>query len=402
MLTFNYTARDTAANKIVKSTVQAETEAEAAKMLMTQHIVPLKMSLATDKKGLLAAIGSRVSAKERVIFTRQLATLINAGLPLVQSLNTVEEQTQNKTLKGMIGQIIGDVNGGASLADSFEKFPKVFDQVFISLVRAGEASGTLDKSLERLANQQEHDADMMGKIKGAMVYPAIVLVVIIGVIVFMLLTVVPQVEHLYTDLKKELPFLTMVMVAAANFVLKFWWLVLLVLAFGIFLLIRWKNTEGGRHAFDALKLNVPLFSGLFRKMYMARFSRTAETLLKSGVPMLEVLNICGDAVNNSIVRLEILRGREKVKNGKPLSEGLTGEQYILPFVPQMIKIGEQSGGIDGMLGKVADFYEKEVDTAIKSISTAIEPILMVCMAGMAGMMVGGILMPIYGLANSSM
>ena len=235
-----------------------------------------------------------------------------------------------------------------------------------------------------------------------MVYPAIVLVVIIGVIVFMLLTVVPQVEHLYTDVKKELPFLTMVMVAAANFVLKFWWLVLLVLAFGIFLLIRWKNTEGGRHAFDALKLNVPLFSGLFRKMYMARFSRTAETLLKSGVPMLEVLNICGDAVNNSIVRLEILRGREKVKNGKPLSEGLTGEQYILPFVPQMIKIGEQSGGIDGMLGKVADFYEKEVDTAIKSISTAIEPILMVCMAGMAGMMVGGILMPIYGLANSSM
>ena len=384
MLTFNYTARDTAANKIVKSTVQAETEAEAAKMLMAQHIVPLKMSLATEKKGLLAAIGSRVSVKERVIFTRQLATLINAGLPLVQSLNTVEEQTQNKTLKGMIGQIIGDVNGGASLADSFEKFPKVFDQVFISLVRAGEASGTLDKSLERLANQQEHDADMMGKIKGAMVYPAIVLVVIIGVIVFMLLTVVPQVEHLYTDLKKELPFLTMVMVAAANFVLKFWWLVLLVLAFGIFLLIRWKNTEGGRHAFDALKLNVPLFSGLFRKMYMARFSRTAETLLKSGVPMLEVLNICGDAVNNSIVRLEILRGREKVKNGKPLSEGLTGEQYILPFVPQMIKIGEQSGGIDGMLGKVADFYEKEVDTAIKSISTAIEPILMVCMAGMAG------------------
>lgn len=402
MLKFSYTARDTAANKIVKSTVQADSEAEAAKLLMAQHIVPLKITVDSDKKGIFAAISSHISAKERVIFTRQLATLINAGLPLVQSLNTVEEQTQNKALKAIVGQIIGDVNGGSSMAAAFAKYPKVFNQVFIALVHAGETSGTLDKSLERLADQQEHDADMMGKIKGAMAYPIIVLFVIVGVIVFMLLTVVPQVELLYEDMGRELPFLTLLMVVTANFIITFWWLVLMVLGLSVFLFIRWIKTEPGGRAMDSFKLNVPLFSGLFRKLYMSRFSRTAETLLQSGVPMLEALQICSDAVNNAIIKDEIMRSRTKVKNGKPLSQALTGEQYILPFVAQMIKIGEQSGGIDAMLGKTATFYEKEVDNAIKSISTAIEPILMVCLAGMAGMMIGAILMPIYGLANTAM
>lgn len=401
MLTFSYTARDAAANKIVKSTVKADSEAEATKLLMAQNIVPLKLEIESEKKGILASINSRISTKEKVIFTRQMATLINAGLPLVQSLNTIEEQTSNKALKGIIGQIVGDVNGGSSLAKAFSKYPKVFNQVFIALVQAGEASGTLDKSLERLADQQEHDADMLGKIKGAMTYPLIVLVVIIGVIIFMLITVIPQVEKLYTDMKQELPFLTMVMVQSANFIIRFWWLIMLVMILGIFLFVRWIKTDPGRKAIDTFKLNVPLFSNMFRKVYMARFSRTGQTLLQSGVPMLEMLTISSDAVNNVVVQAEIERARGKVKNGKSLSGSLTGEQYILDFVPQMIKIGEQSGNIDTMVGKVADFYEKEVDNAIKNISTAIEPILMVCLAGMAGLMIGAILIPIYGLANTA-
>lgn len=401
MLTFSYTARDTAANKIIKSTVQAETEAEAAKLLMAQNIVPLNMEVETEKKGFFASLNSRVPTKEKVIFSRQLSTLVNAGLPLVQSLTTIEEQTANKTLKNVVGQVIGDVNGGSSLADSFVKYPKIFDQIFIALVRAGEASGTLDKSLERLADQQEHDSDMMSKVKGAMVYPAIVLVAILGVIAFMLLTVVPQVEKLYHDMGQELPFITMILVQAANFITNFWWVVIGIFALGVFFFLRWIKTEPGRRAIDTFKLNVPIFSGLFRKLYMARFSRMLQTLLQSGVPMLEALKIGADSVNNVIVQEEIMRGQGKVKNGKALSVSLTGEPYIMEFVPQMIKIGEQSGNIDTMVGKVADFYEKEVDTAIKGISTAIEPILMVCMAGMAGLLVGAILMPIYGLANTA-
>lgn len=400
MLTFNYTARDTASGKIVKSTVQADSENAAAKILTAQHIVPIKIVPTSENKGLLQTFKSRVSSKDRVIFSRQLATMINAGLPLAQSLNTVAEQTGNKALKQIIMTVLSDVNGGASLADSFAKYPKVFNAVFIALVRAGETSGTLDKSLERLANQQEHDADMLSKIKGAMVYPMIVLAVIVAVVVFMLVSLVPQVESLYNDMDKQLPGTTQILVGVANFVIDFWYIVIAVLVGVVILLRRWIDTEGGRRTWDTAKLNMPLFSPLFRKLYMARFARTAETLLASGVPLLEALKICADAVNNVVVKEAILRAVQKVKNGKPLSEGLTGEEYIMPFVPQMIKIGEQSGGIDAMLGKVADYYEKEVDNAVKAISTTIEPILMVVMAAMIGFIVIAVLLPIYSLTDS--
>lgn len=399
MQTFSYKARDAAANKIVKATIQANSEAEATKLLMSQDIVPLEIAPIANSGGFLDSLRSRVRAKDKVIFTRQLATMINAGLPLAQSLATVQEQTSNKALKRIIGDVSRNVNGGASLSDSFAKFPKVFDQVYIALVKAGESSGTLDKSLERLANQQEHDADMMSKIKGAMVYPAIVLAVIIGVVIFMLVSLVPQVASLYNDMNQQLPTATQILMAVTNFLMAFWYLAIVALIGLGFLLKRWIDTESGRKSWDSVKLNMPLFHPLFRKLYMARFSRTAETLLASGVPMLEMMKIASDAVNNVVVKEEILRARQKVKNGKPLSESLTGEDYILPFVPQMAKIGEQSGGIDSMLGKVADFYEKEVDAAIKAIQTLIEPILMVVMAFMIGFIVIAVLLPIYSLSS---
>ena len=399
MQTFKYTARDTSTNKVIKSTISAQSESEAAKLLMAQKIVPTKLESIDTRRG-FASLNARVSTKDRVIFTRQLATMINAGLPLAQSLNTVQEQTSNKALKNIIGEIANNVNSGASLADSFAKHPKVFNQVYLALVKAGEASGTLDQSLERLAKQQEHDADMMSKIRGAMMYPAIVLAVIVGVVVFMLLMLVPQVQNLYDDMGRELPLQTRILTSVANFVIDYWYIVLLVSIGVIFLLRRWIQTDSGRKAWDTFKLNMPLFSTLFRKLYMARFSRTCETLLGSGVPMLESLKISADATNNVVVREQILRGADKVKNGKALSEGLTGEDYILPFVPQMVKIGETSGGIDSMLGKVADYYEKEVDNTIKSISTLIEPILMVIMAGLIGFIVLAVLLPIYALSDS--
>ena len=400
MLTFNYKARDVAADKIVKSTVQAQSESEAAKLLMSQNIVPLELSLADEKKGLFSSFNSRISTKDRVVFTRQLSTMLNAGLPLAQSLATAEDQTSNKALKQVVGGILGDVNGGSSLGDAFAKYPKVFNPVYIALVRAGETAGTLDKSLERLADQQEHDADMMSKIRGAMTYPAIVLVVIIGVIIFMLVMLVPNVAALYEEMNQALPLATQILTTATNFLISFWWLMLIILIGLVFLARQWIRTESGRKAWDTFKLNMPIFANLFRKLYMARFSRTAQTLLASGVPMLEVMRISGDAVNNVVIKEAILRARGKVKNGKPLSEALTGEESILPFVPQMTKIGETSGGVDAMLGKVADYYDKEVDAAIAAISTMIEPILMVCMGGMIVFIIFAVLMPIYSLSNS--
>lgn len=401
MLTFNYTARDLASNKIVKSTVQAESERAAAKLLIAKNMTPLEITPESAKGGLLDGFKNRVSTKDRIVFIRQLATLINAGLPLAQSLHTVQEQTNNKRLKVVAQDIISSVEGGSTLADAFGKHTDLFDELFLSLVAAGEVSGTLDKALERVANQQEKDAEIASKVRGAMVYPAIVLVVIGLVIIFMMTTVVPQIENLYINLKKELPFLTAVMVGISNFIRNFWWVVLIAGAGGFYYLRQYAKTPNGRSVVDSLKLNFPMFGDMFKKLYMARFTRTGETLLESGVPMLEMMRIAARSAGNVHVRDSVMRASEKVKSGKALSSSLKNENYILPLVPQMISIGEQSGGIDAMMGKAATFYENELDNAIKAISTAIEPILMVILAIVAGGMIGAILLPIYGLTGTT-
>ena len=400
MKKYDYEARDSASNKIVKSVVQADSENAAAKLLTAQGFVPLKIELQDDKTNFFARFSGRITTKDRVVFTRQLATLIGAGLPLAQSLRTVQEQTTNKRMQEIVQEIISDVEGGKSLSDSFAKHPEAFNKVYVALISAGETSGTMDDSLKRLAAQQEKDAAMMSKIRGAMMYPSIVLVVIILVIGFMLFTVVPQVEGLYRDLNKGLPFVTLMMIKTANFFSSLWWLVILAMIIGGYFLAQYLKTEQGIRTKDIFKLNVPLFKGMFRKMYMARFARTGQVLLSTGVPMLDMLRITSDAVNNVIISESILRASDKVKGGKALSASLSNEDYFLAMVPQMIKIGEQSGKIDEMMGKTAQVYEDELDEEIRALSTAIEPVLMVFLAIVAGTMVAAILLPIYSLVGN--
>lgn len=400
MKKYDYEARDSASNKIVKSVVQADSENAAAKLLTAQGFVPLKIELQDDKTSLFAKFSGRITTKDRVVFTRQLATLIGAGLPLAQSLRTVQEQTTNKRMQEIVQEIISDVEGGKSLSDSFAKHPEAFNKVYVALISAGETSGTMDDSLKRLAAQQEKEAAMMSKIRGAMMYPSIVLVVIILVIGFMLFTVVPQVEGLYRDLNKGLPFVTLMMIKVANFFSSLWWLVILAMIIGGYFLAQYLKTEQGIRTKDIFKLNVPLFKGMFRKMYMARFARTGQVLLSTGVSMLDMLRITSDAVNNVIISESILRASDKVKGGKALSASLSNEDYFLAMVPQMIKIGEQSGKIDEMMGKTAQVYEDELDEEIRALSTAIEPVLMVFLAIVAGTMVAAILLPIYSLVGN--
>ncbi len=399
MKKFTYEARDQATNKIVKATLQADSENGAARLLVKQGFTPLSIKEAALEGGYLAKLSGRITVKDRVVFMRQLSTLIAAGLPLAQSLHTVLDQTENKQLQSVIQDIIATVEGGKSLSESFKKHDTVFDPVIIALVSAGEASGTLDESLQRVADQQEKDAATMSKIRGALTYPMIVLVVIFGVMAFMLFTVVPQVEKLYHDLKKTLPILTQIMVSAANFLASFWWLTIIVVVAGVYFFTQYLKTESGIKFKDSFKLNVPIFGKMFRKLYMARFARTGQTLLASGVSMLDMLGITAKAVNNTILEKGIMRAAEKVKGGKALSVAIEPEQYILPLVPQMISIGEQSGQIDKMMGKAAQVYEDELDEQIRTISTAIEPVLMVVLAVVAGGMVGAILLPIYSLVN---
>lgn len=399
MKKFTYQAKDKATNEVVSSMVQAESEASAAKVLIEQGLMPLDIKEIDENGSFIAKFTGRITTKDKIIFLRQLSTLIGAGLPLSQSMRTVLDQTQNKQMQRVIEEIIADVEGGHTLSDAFGKHPDVFDKIVLALIAAGEASGTLDEALKRVATQKEKDAAMIGKIRGAMVYPAIVMAVILGVMIFMLVAVVPQVAKLYEDMNRSLPFLTAVMIAAANFLINFWWLAIAVIVAVVYFSLQYFKTDSGIRVKDQLKLNVPIFSGMFRKLYMARFTRTGQTLLATGVAMLDMLRISSDGTNNVIISASIDRAAEKVKGGKALSASLQPEDYILPMVPQMIKIGEQSGKIDEMMGKTAQVYEDELDEEIKAISTAIEPILMVVLAVFAGGMVGAILFPIYSLVG---
>lgn len=400
MALFNYVAKSSIDGKKIKATIQADTERAAAKLLIARGLTPIEIRQTDESGSFFTNFSNRISAKDRVIFFRQLSTLLNAGLPLAQSMRTVVEQTENKKLKGTVTEIISDIEGGKSLSVAFAKHPNISSNVIIALMGAGEISGTLDKSLERIANQLEKDAEIIGKVRGAMVYPLIVLVVIILVIAFMMLSVVPQIQQLYTDLKQNLPFITQVMVAIANFMRYFWWVVILLFVGGAYFGRQYISTEGGRDQWDSIKYNVPLFGRMFKKLYMARFARTSEVLMSSGVQVLETLKICAGAVNNVKVGQAINRAAEKVKGGKALSLSLKDEEYILPLVPQMLGVGEQSGSIDAMMDKTATYYEKELDNEIRAISTAIEPVLMIMLAIVAGFLVVAILLPIYGLVGS--
>lgn len=403
MLTYNYTARNPQTGKIVKATVQADSEGAAAKLVSKEGLVVINLSL--GEKGLtnlLGGVGKKVHAKDRVLFSRQLSTLINAGLPLLQALRSVSAQTTSKPLKVVLTQIIGDIEGGSTLSTSMGRHPRVFNQVYLALIAAGESSGTLDQALDRLAVQQEKEADLNSKIRGAMIYPVVVLTVMVAVVAFMVVKVLPQVKTLYQGMQNaHLPLITSVLLAVSDFTIKFWWVVLVALALIIFLTSRWARTGPGKEVIDTFKMKGWPIGPLFMKVYMARFTRTGATLVSTGVPLLQMLSITAQAVNNVHIERAILHAIDKVKSGKSLADSIDNDPNFLPLVPNMIRIGEQSGAIEQMMSKVADYYEKEVDTEVDNISSLIEPVMMVILGIVAFTIVAAVLLPIYGLANQS-
>jgi len=402
LLTYKYTARDASTGKKVTAEVQADSEASAAKLIKSQGLAPLDIKLKDKSSGILSFITERIPTSDKILFSRQLSTLINAGLPLVQSLRSVINQTKNKALRAVISLVIADVEAGSALGVALKKHPKVFSRVFTSLVDAGETSGTLDSSLERLAYQQEKDAEVVSKVRGAMIYPVIVLAVMVGVVSFMLVSVLPQVEDLYKGFGDvQLPFLTQMLLAISNAIIKFWWLVIIIVVILGFVLFNWSKTPSGRSFFDSMKIKIPKVGELFMKMYMARFARTGSTLVASGVPLLQMLEITAEGVNNVHVAASIRKAADKVKGGKSLADALQNDPYFLELVPNMLRIGEQSGQIEAMLSKTADYFEKEVDNSIKTISTIIEPALMIILGVVAITIVSAILVPIYSLVGQN-
>jgi type IV pilus assembly protein PilC len=400
VLTFNYTALNSATGQKVNAQIEADDEKSAAKLLIERGLSPLDITVRPQKLG--RGFRNRVGTKEKVIFSRQLSTLINAGLPLIQSLNIVMGQTKKPAFKNIISKIITDIEAGSALAVALEKYPATFNDVYVSLVAAGEASGSLGTSLERLANQQEKDAEVISKVRGAMIYPAIVIVVLFGIMIFMTTTVLPQVSSLYKSLPgTKLPFITVMLLGFSRFITHFWWIMLIVFGSGLYFLKKYLVTTQGRELLDGLKMKTPPIGPLFMKLYMARFARTASTLIGAGVPMIKMLQTTAEAVGNSRITESVNKAVEQVKGGKSLSSSIENDPNFLDLVPDMISIGEQSGSLETMMTRVADYYEKEVDNEIKTINTIIEPVLMIVVGVIALIIVAAVLLPIYGLAGKN-
>jgi len=402
MLTYIYTARNPQTGQKVTAEVEAENETAAAHLLIERGWSPLEIKVKSDEGG-LGGILKRVPAKQRVIFSRQLATLVNAGLPLVQSLNTVNEQMTNKTFKPIVKKVIQDVEAGSSFANALAKHPKEFDEVYTSLIAAGEASGTLDKSLERLANQQEKDAEILSRVRGAFMYPVIVILVLAAVVIFMMTSVLPQVQTLYQAIPgASLPPVTRLLLGVTHALTHFWWVFVVLIAGGGFLFSRYGRVGAGKEIVDRVKLKAWPIAPLYTKLYMARFARVAATLVSSGVPIIQMLNTSAQAVGNVQISNAIKKATEDVRGGKALSDSLQKDHNFPDLVPGMIRVGEQSGQLEGMLAKLADYYEKELDSQIKSISTIIEPLLMVVVGVIALIVVAAVLLPIYSLAGKNL
>jgi len=395
MREYTYTAKNKEGD-LVKGFVEAENDTIAARLLIGKELVPIDIS--PKKEGGFSFFG-RVSIKDKALFARQLATMINAGLPISQALGTLKEQTGNVKLKAIIETVSKDIEGGSQLSASLSKFPNVFKQIDLSLIATGEASGTLDKVLLRLADQTEKTYRINKKIRSAFTYPAFIMVVIVGVVALMVLYVMPQMESLYKSFDADLPFLTRMMIGLNYFLRRFGIFVLLAFGGALVLLSNFFKTPQGRRLWDNFKLGSPILGIFFQKVYVARFSRTLAGLVSSGVPLLDSLKIVSDAVGNVVFKNVIIDAAEKVKGGIPLSTPLRESEKFPLLVSQMISVGEKTGELDHMLDNLADYYEEEVDSLVKNFSTLLEPIIIVVMGLIVGVLLVAILQPIYGLSK---
>jgi type IV pilus assembly protein PilC len=375
----------------VSGEVTATSKAELQNLLRRQQITPTKMS-EKGKEFNLPTFGSGVSAKELAIFTRQFSVMIDAGLPLVQCLEILASQQENKTFQKVLAGTRASVEGGATLSAAMRQYPKVFDSLYVNMVEAGETGGILDTILQRLSSYIEKNVKLQRAVKSAMVYPIGVLSVAAGVIILLLWKVVPIFATLFAGLGVDLPLPTKIVIGLSDMIGSiFGLLALIAFGAGIFGLKVWYGTPQGRYIMDAGILRLPILGVLMRKIAVARFTRTLGTLIASGVPILEGLDITARTAGNAVVEKALQQVRRSLEEGKSLTEPLKDSEVFPGMVTQMISVGEQTGAMDAMLQKIADFYEEEVDAAVKDLLTALEPIMIVIL----GLVVGGVVISMY-------
>ncbi len=400
MAVFTWEGRSTQ-GAMQRGSIEAANEAVAMLLLRKQNIQP---TLIKEKpKDLLANIAllqPKVKTKDLILFTRQLSTMIDAGLPLIQGLEILANQEPNKTFQKILNQIKTDVEAGSTFADALKKHPKVFDTLYTNLVAAGELGGVLDVILQRLAAYIEKNEKLKRKVKGALVYPTTILVIAFVVVIIMLVFVIPVFQEMFSSLGGQLPALTQAVVDLSGFLRKNF---LILIGCGVgagVVLNRIRATEKGRYFFDRLSLRLPIFGLLLRKVAVARFSRTLGTMISSGVPILDGLDIVAKTSGNKIVEEAIIATKISISEGKTIAEPLSKSGVFPSMVCQMVAVGESTGALDSMLIKIADFYDEEVDAAVEALTSLIEPAMMIFLGGTVGTMLAAMYLPIFKMAGA--
>jgi type IV pilus assembly protein PilC len=361
--------------------------------LLAQVLEPVSDGVAGGGRSLRRR---RVKPKALQVFSRQLATMVEAGLSIVAALVVLEEQTDDAMLKQVVGEVRADVEGGLLLSQAMARHPKVFDRLFIAMIEAGEAAGILDQVLDRVAIQIEKENKLKRRVKGAMIYPAVVMTFAVLVLAGMLLFLIPVFTKVFDDFGGELPALTRAVVSASNILKSYWFIIFPAMGAAVWGFLRWKSSEGGRQVWDRFKLRIPMKIGdVVLKVTIARFSRTLSTLVAAGVDIIKALEITGQTAGNWVVEQALADVREKVHEGVPIAQPLVENTVFPPMVSQMVKVGEETGELEKMLGKIADFYEDEVDSSIQSLTSIIEPVMMLAVGAMVGVIIISMYLPMF-------
>jgi len=402
MPNFSYKAR-MLTGSVTEGVIAANDQKAAIEELRKQKLSPIEVKLASKSlEEILAALipfKPRVSAKELVLFSRQLSTLVSAGVPLVQGLTILEEQVETKGFKVVIHAIREDIESGQSITDALKKHPNAFEELYVSMIRAGEVGGILDTILERLSAYLEAAEALKAKVKGAMMYPIVVSTIAAGVTLFLIMGVIPTFTKIFAGFGAELPFITQFLIDVSDFLRNFWYVVFAVPVIIFVSLKQYRKTEQGKRNLDAILLKLPIFGILLRKVAVAKFTRTLGTLIKSGVPILQALETVAKTAGNRVIEIAIMTARESVKEGERIAVPLKKSNVFPPMVVQMVAIGEETGNLDTMLNKIADFYDQEVDTAVKGLTSMIEPLIIVAMGFIIGFIVIAMFLPMFELGN---
>ncbi len=397
---FDYQVRDKS-GKMVSGQLEADSQAAVAQRLRQMGYAPVRIdevSTSPLQRDLtIPGVSGRVSLKDLAIFSRQFATMIGSGLSLLRTLTILAEQTQNKKLAETTHDLRAKVEAGSSLSRALAEHPKVFSRLFIAMVRAGEAAGMLDTVLLRVADMYEREVALRGKIKSAMTYPVIVVVIAIVLTAAMLIFIVPTFAAMFEDLGGELPLMTRMLVAGSNLLASWWGLLFGVVLPAVLAVVygRIRASEQGRFAIDRLKLRLPVFGPLFQKIALSRFARNLATLLAAGVPILQALEITADTVNNGPIAHAVRDVQTSVREGESINRPLRRHEVFPPMVVQMIAVGEETGNVDGMLNKIADFYDTEIESTTESLTALMEPIMIGVIGGIVGGMVIALYMPMF-------